>query len=197
MEPAPGPPMMTRVGGPVQPDNYDAILRQTEQDNNRPANPQSVPQGQQNSSAGMIPPAPPVQPCQYNPNVPTDNQGYNFAANMGPWAGMPGAQPAFQDESWAQPYPPQNQMQMQTQTPSSGGWSPPQPAWRVYRDCIFVAVIMFAVLRFGVPQAARHLPSVYQNPASFQTIFTASILTGCAFQAVNRFMQMPDGRILG
>lgn len=183
MEPVPsgGPPMMTRVGGQLQSDSYDSILRQTEQDQRQPAN-----------GARQAPPPPPPQfqdtpefAAQYNPNVPeAPQQTQNFAANMGPWAGIPGAQPAFEapPDAHYQPAPPDASWPVQP---------PPAPAqpkfFKRYRDLLMVAFVVFVLYMYCVPQLGKFLPSVFQQHAGNAWSTAVLALTaGGSYHALNK-----------
>lgn len=181
--------MMTRVGGQLQSDSYESILRQTEQDQRQPANPSRI-----------APPPPPQlqQPpnfqsnpefsTQYNPNVPDDTRQPppNFAAKMGPWAGMPGTQPAFELPAAEMQYPPPAHGMdwgLEPQAPRSR----PASFMQRYRDWLLVALVVFILYMYCVPQLGRFLPSIFQHTAG-QPWPTAALalLAGGAYHGLDK-----------
>ena len=221
MEPAPGPPMMTRVGGQTQPGNYDSILRATEQDQHQAANPVYQPapvqprhaEGPPQAYYGQQPqqhsqqhfqqvPTFQDQQCQYNPNVAmsNDQQPSNFAAGMGPWAGMPNAQAAFESGPplYSGPQGPGEEMQAQSQAQPQPQWQAPsgRPAsvpnankWVKYRDWITVSLVVFLLLKYAMPEAAKRMPSLLGNPTSLQSTTAVALFAGCICHAGNKSLK--------
>lgn len=186
--------MMTRVTGQMQPGSYNDILRQTEQEGRQPANTVYQPPPQQPPPMQQPPAYPPQQypPQQYPPQqqqmpegyYPADGQPPNFAAGMGPWAGLPGAQSAFE----AAPVGSGGQPQMVEDWGNMSMPSAPAPAsdrrfWSKYRDWILVAIIVFVLLFYGLPQARRYLPTVFGGSNSFATSSLLALVAGCTYHA--------------
>lgn len=187
--------MMTRVTGQMQPGSYNDILRQTEQEGRQPANTVYQPPPQQPPPMQQPPAYPPQQyaPPQYGQQqqqqqqmpegfYPAEGQQGNFAAGMGPWAGMPGAQSAFE----AAPVGPAGQPQLVEDWGNMSVPSAPAPAsdrrfWSKYRDWIIVAAIVFVLLFYGLPQARRYLPAIFSGSNSFATSSLLALLAGCMY----------------
>ena len=115
--------MMTRIGGQVQPGSYDAILKQTEQEQHTAANPAMPPVGQAPQQQWPPQQQQPQWPAQQQPQWPAQQQQPQWPAQqpgvpqydprvmqqpqqpgqgqvnfegMPPFAGMPGSMPAFE-----------------------------------------------------------------------------------------------------
>lgn len=172
--------MMTRVGGQVEPGSYDDILRQTESDHHRPAEfharppPPPAQAYQQQQPAQVYQ----QQPACYDPSSAQAQTG-NFAAGMAPWAGLPGAQPAFEGDA----YPPQPDPRFVAPAYQP---EPPAVARTNYRDWITVALIVFVLLTYALPHARRFLPSVFADAQAFPAAALLAVTAGCAYHSSNK-----------
>ena len=144
------------------------------------------------------PPPPGMQPGSgmphYNPNILPPQGGQpqiNFEGST-PWAGMPGCSAAFESQGEGaataggystvgqEPAPPDMYA-----APGQSMYAPQEHVqkgkmatlWQSYKDVIVVVLIVYVLLKYGLPQAKRLVPAFFSNFEA--SVPATAILAAC------------------